>query len=108
MTTCYVFATEEHMGDIKNLILPVDATLYVDGLNPGEKTTCEQVAKRLHVFNKLKEHGVVMVICEQMLTPFRCGLCLFAGRSECPEHYLAWWNCDSLQWRMSWRHFVYR
>lgn len=66
MTSCYIFATEEHMGDIKNLILPVDATLYVDGLNPGEKTTCEQVAKQLHVFNKLKEHGIVMVVCERV------------------------------------------
>ena len=66
MTSCYIFADEEHVEDTKNLLLPVDATLYIHGLDPGEKIICEQVAKQLHVFNKLKEHGVVMVICERM------------------------------------------
>ena len=62
--TVWVFVKEENMGDVKNLLLPVEATLYVHGLNSGEQSICEAFAKKLEVFNLLMENGIVLVIRE--------------------------------------------
>jgi hypothetical protein len=59
-----IFTDEKHLGDVKNLVLPVDSTLYVLGLNKKEHKTCIQVAKKHRAFNLLEEHGIVMVIIE--------------------------------------------
>jgi len=60
----YVFVKEENLSDVKNLLLPVEATMFVYGLNSGEQTTCEAFAKKLEVFNLLMENGIVVVVHE--------------------------------------------
>jgi len=59
---CAIFVKEELISDFKNLLLPVEATLFVDGLNLSERMQCRRAANDLNVVNLLEEHGIVLVI----------------------------------------------
>ena len=59
---CAIFVKESFMPDFKNLLLPVETILFVDGLNPAERIQCQKAAIDLDVINLLEEHGIVLVI----------------------------------------------
>lgn len=60
-----LFVTDEHIPDIKNLLLPIDMTVFIYGEDDKERKICEAVAKNLEVINLLSDHGIVMVIIEK-------------------------------------------
>jgi len=59
---CAIFVKETFMPEFKNLLLPVEATLFVDGLDAIERLQCRKAANDLNVINLLEEHGIVLVI----------------------------------------------
>lgn len=59
---CAIFVKEKLMPEFKNLLLPVEATLFVDGLNLSERAQCYKAANDLNVVNLLEEHGIVLVL----------------------------------------------
>ncbi len=59
-----IFALEKYLPDVKNLILPLDTTLFVFGLNRNELIACARQAKIRRSFKLLQEYGIVMVVVE--------------------------------------------
>jgi hypothetical protein len=59
---CAVFVKEKSMPDFKNLLLPVETTLFVDGLNQFERMQCHKAANDFNIVNLLEEHGIVLVM----------------------------------------------
>ena len=59
---CAIFVKENFVSDFKNLLLPVEVTLFIDGLNPVEQLQCRKAANELNVVNLLEEHGIVLLI----------------------------------------------
>ena len=59
---CAIFVQESYMPEFKNLLLPVETILFVDGLDPVEQIQCRKAAIDLNVINLLEEHGIVLVL----------------------------------------------
>lgn len=59
---CAIFVKEKLMPDFKNLFLPVETTLFIDGLNSVEQMQCNKAANDFNVVNLLEEHGIVLII----------------------------------------------
>jgi len=59
---CAIFVKEKLMPDFKNLLLPVETTLFVDGLNPAEQMQCRKAANDFNAVNLLEEHGIVLIV----------------------------------------------
>ena len=59
---CAIFVKENFMSEFKNLLLPIEATLFVDGLDLIERMQCRKAANDLNVINLLEEHGIVLVM----------------------------------------------